>query len=168
MLGARELYRWLSVLLMSSDSRSTIATALHETALARGRLLELLAQASGRDDPPEQLFVTGAFSLLDLILNVPLEVALALTPLPNPATEALIGESGPWWPYLAIALALERDEPAKLEAACSALNIDLGTAVSASAQARDWAADTVKRLRGVEGQATSASPQRAGAETQAG
>jgi EAL and modified HD-GYP domain-containing signal transduction protein len=141
---------------MSSDDRSTIATALHETALARGRFLELLAQAAERHDPPEQLFVTGTFSLLDLILNVPLEVALALTPLPASATEALIGESGPWWPYLAIALAIERDEPAGLESGCAALNIDLGTAVAASAQARDWAAETVKRLRVSEPQAAPA------------
>jgi EAL and modified HD-GYP domain-containing signal transduction protein len=148
MLGARELYRWLSVLLMSADSRSTLATALHETALTRGRLVELLAQASGRGDPGEQLFVTGTFSLLDLILNVPLEVALALTPLPAPATEALIGESGPWWPYLSIALAIERDESARLEKSCAMLEVDVSKAVELSREARNWAAETVRQLRG--------------------
>jgi len=157
MLGARELYRWLSVLLMSSDNRSAIATALHETALARGRLLELLAQSAGRGDPAEQLFVAGTFSLLDLILNVPLEVALALTPLPTPATEALIGEAGPWWPYLAIALAIEKDEPAKLEASCATLKIDVSTAVVLSGEARDWAAETVKQLRMPEPERVAAS-----------
>jgi len=40
---------------------------LTRTALKRGRLLELLVDASGRGDPQEQLFVTGTFSLLDLI-----------------------------------------------------------------------------------------------------
>jgi EAL and modified HD-GYP domain-containing signal transduction protein len=147
MLGARELYRWLSVLLMSADNRSTIATALHETALTRGRLLELLAQAAGRGDPAEQLFVTGTFSLLDLILNVPLEVALALTPLPTPATEALIGEAGPWWPYLSIALALERDEPDKLERSCAALGVETEVAINLGRTAREWAAQTVVGLR---------------------
>ena len=158
MLGAQELYRWLSVLLISADSRSTIATALHETALTRGRLLELLAHATGRADPTEQLFVTGTFSLLDLILNVPLEVALALAPLPAQATEALIGESGPWWPYLATALAIERDEPAKLEAACSALKVDLSAAVELSRQAREWAAQTIGLLRNRESERAVARP----------
>jgi EAL and modified HD-GYP domain-containing signal transduction protein len=147
MLGTRELYRWLSVLLMTAESRSAIATALHETALARGRLLELLAGAGPRGDPPQQLFVTGAFSLLDLLLSVPLEVALALTPLPTAAVEALIGECGPWRPYLEIALALEGDAPDRLEAACAALRIDTGTALSLAAQARDWAARTAADLR---------------------
>jgi len=145
------------VLLMSSDNRSAIATALHETALARGRLLELLAQSAGRGDPAEQLFVTGTFSLLDLILNVPLEVALALTPLPTPATEALIGETGPWWPYLAVALAIEKDEPAKLEASCAALKLEVSTAVVLSGEARDWAAETVKQLRMPEPERAAAS-----------
>ena len=156
MLGARELYRWVSVILMSADSRSTIATALHETALTRGRLLELLAQASNRDDPAEQLFVMGTFSLLDLILAVPLEVALALAPVPASASEALIGETGPWWDYMRIALALERDDPATLEAASRALGIELNLAIELSRDARGWAADTAKRLRARQAEITEA------------
>ncbi len=147
MLGVRELYRWLSVLLMSADSRSTIATALHETALARGRLLELLAETSPRGDPPEQLFVTGTFSLLDLILGVPLDVALALAPVPEAASEALIAESGPWRPYVQIALALERDDPVSLEAASHALSIDVDAALRLSRDAHAWAAQTIALLR---------------------
>jgi EAL and modified HD-GYP domain-containing signal transduction protein len=147
MLGTRELYRWLSVLLMSADRSSAIAPALHETALTRGRLLELLAETAGRSDPPEQLFVTGSFSLLDLLLNVPLDVALALTPLPTAATEALIGETGPWRPYLAIALALENDAPEKLQAACRLLQVPVETTLELAAQARQWAAETVAQLQ---------------------
>lgn len=156
MLGTRELYRWLSVLLMSADNRSTIATALHETALARGRFAELLALAAGQDVPAEQLFVTGTFSLLDLILDVPLEVALALTPLPASATEALIGESGPWWPYLAIPLAVERDEPARLEKHCAILRIEPAEAVDLGRLAREWAAATLNGLRVKEPKRTPA------------
>lgn len=131
---------------MTADARSPLATALHETALARGRLLELLAGASPRRDPPEHLFITGTFSLLDLLLNVPLEVALALTPLPTAAVEALIGETGPWRPYVEIALALENNAPERLEAACAALRVESDTALSLAAQARDWAAQTVAQL----------------------
>lgn len=146
MLGTRELYRWLSVLLMSADSCSTLATALHETALTRGRLLELLAEQAGRGDPPEQLFVTGTFSLLDLILNVPLEVALALTPLPTAATEALIGETGRWWPYLDVALAIERDDLGRLESATATLGLNAAAASTLATKARAWAAATIGAL----------------------
>ncbi|MCK6428046.1 MAG: HDOD domain-containing protein, partial [Burkholderiaceae bacterium] len=141
MLGTRELYRWLAVLLLSSAGSVPLARALHETALVRGRLLELVAIARSRTDPPEALFVTGAFSLLDLLLNVPLESALALMPLlPAQTIDALIAESGPWRPYLDLALALEAGDDARQEAACAKLELNRDKAAALYAEAADWAA----------------------------
>ncbi len=141
MLGTRELHRWLAVLLLASSGGVPLARALHETALARGRLLELIATARGRSDPPEALFVTGAFSLLDLLLNVPLESALALMPLlPARMIDALIAESGPWRPYLDLALALESGDDGRQEAACAKLEVNRDKAAALYAEAADWAA----------------------------
>lgn len=141
MLGTRELYRWLAVLLLTSAGGVPLARALHETALVRGRLLELVAIARGRTDPPEALFVTGAFSLLDLLLNVPLESALALMPLlPAQTIDALIAESGPWRPYLDLALALEAGDDARQQAACAKLEVNRDKAAALYAEAGDWAA----------------------------
>lgn len=141
LLGTRELYRWLCALLLTSQTGLPLAGALHETALTRGRLLELVAIARGRADPPEALFVTGAFSLLDLLLNVPLETALALMPLlPEPTIDALIAESGPWRPYLELALAMEAGEDRQLEAACAGLELNPEKAAALYADAADWAA----------------------------
>jgi EAL and modified HD-GYP domain-containing signal transduction protein len=141
MLGTRELYRWLAVLLLTSQGGVPLARALHETALTRGRLLELVAIARGRADPPEALFVTGAFSLLDLLLNVPLESALALMPLlPTETIDALIAESGPWRPFLELALALEAGDDARQEAACGKLELNRDKAAALYAEAADWAA----------------------------
>jgi EAL and modified HD-GYP domain-containing signal transduction protein len=145
MLGARELHRWLAVLLLASAGGVPLARALHETALARGRLLELVAIARGRTDPPEALFVTGAFSLLDLLLNVPLESALALMPLlPTPTIDALIAESGPWRPYLDLALALEAGDDARQEAACAKLELNRDKAALLYSEAADWAAGAAR------------------------
>jgi len=141
MLGTRELYRWLAVLLLTSAGGVPLARALHETALVRGRLLELIAIARGRTDPPEALFVTGAFSLLDLLLNVPLESALALMPLlPTQTIDALIAESGPWRPYLDLALALEAGDDSRQQAACAKLELNRDKAAALYAEAGDWAA----------------------------
>ena len=136
LLGARELHRWLCVLLADAGV-SPISRALHETALTRGRLLELLALAR-RERNPEQLFVLGAFSLLDLLLDVPLEVALALTPLPEPAVDALIAETGPWRPYLEAALAIEAGDPARLDAACLQLGLTRDEVVAFNEKAAGW------------------------------
>ncbi|MFN3564764.1 MAG: EAL and HDOD domain-containing protein, partial [Burkholderiaceae bacterium] len=141
MLGTRELHRWLAVLLLASAGGVPLARALHETALVRGRLLELVAIARGRTDPPEALFVTGAFSLLDLLLNVPLESALALMPLlPAQTIDALIAEAGPWRPYLDLALAIEAGDDVRQQAACAKLELNRDKAAALYAEAGDWAA----------------------------
>ncbi len=106
LLGTNELYRWLTLMLVSSETERPLAPALFETALTRARLSELLAAERGTESP-EALFVTGAFSLLDVLLDVPLEVPLAAARLSETAVDALIGACGPWRPYLEAALAVE-------------------------------------------------------------
>jgi hypothetical protein len=142
LLGTRELHRWLCVLLADAGA-SPISTALHETALTRGRLLELLAQAR-REANTEQFFVLGAFSLLDLLLDVPLDAALALTPLPSSAVDALIGERGPWRPYLEVALAIEAGDPDRLDSACGQLGLARETVLALHDEASRWSAETAR------------------------
>lgn len=138
-LGARDLYRALCILLITAENVSPIAPALQETAIARGRLMELLAIARGRRDPPDGLFLTGAFSLLQVLLDVPLEVVLARIPLPGPASDAIFAEEGPWRPYLDVALAIEADDLAGLESACGRLELDVDGATSLAVEADNWA-----------------------------
>jgi EAL and modified HD-GYP domain-containing signal transduction protein len=145
LLGTNELHRWLCVLLADSGS-SPIARALHETALARGRLLELMALRR-QEANPEGLFVLGAFSLLDLLLDVPLEAALALAPLPEPLIDALIAESGPWRPYLDMALALEACEASRVDEACARLHLSLDEVVTLNQQAAQWSSEAAVLLR---------------------
>jgi len=142
LLGSDDLYRWLGVLLVSADSQTPLARTLHEAALARGRLMELLARSTARGDPPEELFMTGAFSLLGAILDVPLEVALAQVPVSAHATAAIFAETGPWRPYLEIALAVESNDEPRLTVACAAIGAEIDQVTELAVQASDWAADT--------------------------
>lgn len=144
LLGSQELHRWLCMLLADSGS-SPIARALHETALARGRLLELMALAR-REPTPESLFVLGAFSLLDLLLDVPLEAALALAPLPEPLIDALIAESGPWRPYLDVALALEACDAQRLDDACARVQLGRDDVVALNDEAQRWSSAAAQAL----------------------
>jgi EAL and modified HD-GYP domain-containing signal transduction protein len=136
LLGTRDLHRWLCVLLADSGT-SPISRALHETALTRGRLLELLALRGG-EPQPEHLFMLGTFSLLDLLLDVPLQTALSLAPVPQPVAEALLAQTGAWRPYLDLALALEAGEPDRLDIACSVLALARDDAVALHANASAW------------------------------
>jgi EAL and modified HD-GYP domain-containing signal transduction protein len=108
MLGRAELYRWLSVLLLSSVNGRRASRALQEISLARARLAESLARERG--DAPDALFTVGLLSLLDVMLQVPLTQALGPLRLVDPARQALIERTGPWRDNLALAEALERHD----------------------------------------------------------
>jgi EAL and modified HD-GYP domain-containing signal transduction protein len=113
LLGRDELYRWLSVLLLASVDGRKASRALQEVSLARARLLETLARERGVD-PPAALFTVGLLSLMDALLQVPLDEALQPLHLGDPARQALLEHRGEWYEYLALAIDLERHD---LEAA---------------------------------------------------
>lgn len=107
MLGYDNLNRWLSLLLVTS-SKDAAAPALMQAAIARGRFMELAGKGCIEKNELDNLFIAGAFSLLDILLGVLMETALADMNLPGPISEALISGEGPYAPFLQLALASEK------------------------------------------------------------
>jgi c-di-GMP-related signal transduction protein len=98
MLGYEKLNRWLS-LLLGTASKDPMAPALMHTALLRARLMELLASGLVDKSEYDNLFITGAFSLLDALLGVGMEQALEAMRLPEPISDALLGNGGRYQPF---------------------------------------------------------------------
>ncbi len=144
LLGRNGVYRWLSFLLLAGADGRPSSRALQEVALARARLLEMLAPRLGA--PPPALFTTGLFSLMEVMLSVPLADALRPLMLPEAATQALLENSGPWRSALDLAQALERDDPEAIETLAPRFGgLD---EVSAKAQeAWNWAAEAAAQTR---------------------
>jgi len=106
LLGYSPLYRWLSVLLATASSGG-YSPVLMETAIVRGRFAELLGIANLPKGEAENLFVAGMFSLLDRLLNVPMERVLSTVQLPELVSQALLTREGTYGPYLSLAEACE-------------------------------------------------------------
>ena len=146
-LGRKEIYRWISVLILASSDGLQASWAVQEVALWRGRLMEGLAQIHHRaEDPPSALFTVGLLSLLDVLLQVPLQKVLQPLNLSPSALSALLERSGPWAPYLNLALALETQQND------IALNLadqfgGLSKVLEISDQAWNWAAEATSSLR---------------------
>ncbi|MDY0013656.1 MAG: HDOD domain-containing protein [Rhodocyclaceae bacterium] len=121
-LGRLPLRRWLGLLLFGSARNSPGASTLMGMALTRARLMELLGQGRVTREEREQLFMLGLFSLIDVVLRVPLEQALQPVNLPESVCAALLKQEGPLAAYLIIAQAVERNDTTGLEAACAALD----------------------------------------------
>lgn len=122
MLGYDKLNKWLSLLLVTS-SKDPAAPALMQAAIARGRFMEVVARDSLDKSELDNLFITGAFSLLDILLGVLMETALAEMHLPESIGDALVSGSGPYAPFLELALAGERADPAAFAAKAESLQI---------------------------------------------
>jgi EAL and modified HD-GYP domain-containing signal transduction protein len=109
-LGREKLYRWFTLLLFSGSDGQPTDAALLEQALVRGRLMELMAGDQLPRIQREELFVTGVFSVLDVLLRVPIEIAIRPLQLPPPVTQAILGEAGPYFRYLKLAKVCEECE----------------------------------------------------------
>jgi EAL and modified HD-GYP domain-containing signal transduction protein len=114
LLGRQELYRWLSVLLLTVAESRQASRALQETALARGRLLESLARKR-EDSAPQTLFTIGMLSMMEVLLQTPLAQALGPLNLSEPVRQALLQGQGPYAEYLLLAQALDGDDPGQTD-----------------------------------------------------
>lgn len=138
MLGRNELYRWLSMLLVTFAAGRPASGALQEMALARARLLELLA--IDRDEPePGSLFTLGLASMLGLLLRMKLADAIEPLHLHDSARRALLEESGPWRPYLALATEIENPKSTRLEALAQPFG-GMARVAERAAEAWQWSA----------------------------
>lgn len=138
LLGYDKLNKWLSLLLVTA-SQSPIAPALMQTAIARGRFMEIVA--GDRFPPPQRdnLFIVGAFSLLDILFGAPLVEILAEIDLPDPIVAALTRRSGAFAPFLDLALACEGDNLASLVALADQLGLSAGSLNRAQLEALSFA-----------------------------
>ncbi|MDD3353419.1 HDOD domain-containing protein [Zoogloea sp.] len=121
-LGYEKLNKWLSVLLVSA-SRDPSAPALMQTAIARGRFMEQIGRAFFEKNELDNLFITGAFSMLHLLLGASLQAALEEMHLPAPIADALLGGDGVFAPFLKLARALESFDDKALASLASELHI---------------------------------------------
>ncbi len=122
MLGYDKLNKWLSLLLVTS-SKDPASPALMQAAIARGRFMELTAKDYVDRNELDNLFIAGAFSLLDLLLGVLMETALADMRLPENISDALVTGSGPYAPFLALARAGERRDLGQMAALAAELQL---------------------------------------------
>ena len=137
-VGLKKLFRW-TALLITNTPPGSVAPAAGTRAIVRGRLMELLALETMSPADADLAFVTGMFSMLDTLLGMPLEDALALVNLPKAITDAILSGDGPFAQYLAIAKACEHTDEALLEILSVRNRIAASHMIDTHLQALAWA-----------------------------
>lgn len=138
LLGLNRLFKWAALLLTSSKAGDTPA-AVGSTAVVRGRLMELLATELLHIDQWDNAFVVGVFSLLDTMLGISMTDAMATLTLPEEVTQALLHDSGPLAPLLALTIACETGDDAAFATAIQGLSLSNNQVNWAHLQALAWA-----------------------------
>jgi c-di-GMP phosphodiesterase len=105
-LGRNQLYRWLTLLMVTAGNNSS-SPALMKTSITRGRLTELLGEPFFDKRDRDNLFVVGVFSLLDVMLKVPMDTVLEKLQLPETIVDALTKREGIFGPFLKLTEACE-------------------------------------------------------------
>ena len=142
-LGRDKTYRWLTVLLFSAGQGKSIDSALLEQALLRARLMELLAHERFNRVQTEELFVVGIFSLIDMLLKLPMSVALEPLKLPAPVYEALVNDLGDYAPFLRIATMSESDDSSGLRDVGASMGLSMTAINTAQIEALQWVQETL-------------------------
>jgi len=142
MLGFDNLNKWLSLLLVTA-SKQPGAPAIMQAAITRGRFMEQVGQEYFDKSEHDNLFISGAFSLLNVLLGTSTEAVLSEMHLPDAITSALTGQGGVYEPFLDLARACESD--ARLLASqAESMGLDFETINRAQLSAISFA-DTLQR-----------------------
>lgn len=136
-LGLKKLFRWAALLM--TTSRGGSAPAVGQTAVVRGRLMELLATELLAADDVDNAFIVGIFSLLDSMLGIPMEMALESIALPQPVVDALLYKTGVFAPLLELTLACESGDDDNFARITDVLHLSNHQVNWAHLQALAWA-----------------------------
>lgn len=106
MLGQRELKKWINTAVVNelyADKPSEIT----RISLLRAKFAEYLAPAFQLQEKSDELFLMGLFSVLDVILEAPMNEALEIVKVAGDVRKALLSGSGKLAPVLDLMIQYE-------------------------------------------------------------
>jgi EAL and modified HD-GYP domain-containing signal transduction protein len=143
LMGRDRFYRWLSLLLFDFNQPGYHEFVLNEQALTRARFMELLSGQGKIPADSEHLFMTGLFSLLDVMMGRPLEEVLKQVTLPASVASALKGEPGIMRDTLLLSIAVESTKPDEMAAAASICGLEAPAVTSLMLDAMAWSQQVI-------------------------
>lgn len=138
-LGTEKFHRWLSLLLFDFKKSSFHESVLKEQVLARARFMEMIAGRGRVPGDTDLLFITGLFSLMDVMMGQPIAAVLKQVSLPAPVADALQGKPGPMRDALMLSIAVETGTPQVMSTAAGRCGLDAQTVTVAAVEALAWA-----------------------------
>jgi c-di-GMP-related signal transduction protein len=123
-LGLSRTKTWLQDLLSNASHDPNLRPVRTAMVLRASFMAELL-DAGESDALQRELYLCGLLSQIDLLLGESMAVALRTVPLPGRIKDAIVTQTGPYWPFLDVAMSLETPHPQATLARCAQHSFDL-------------------------------------------
>jgi c-di-GMP-related signal transduction protein len=143
LLGKEQTRRWVSLIALGEMGRNKPEEVLVNAAL-RAKLCELIGEDAGMADRKPDLFLLGALSLIDTMLDQPMSDVLAELPLADDLSSALGGGTSALRPVLEFVLSYERGDWEGCAAHCRTLGVAETLVFQRYREAASWAAQALK------------------------
>ncbi len=136
-LGQKELKKWINTVI-TKELCADRPNEINRLSLLRAKFAECLAPHFGMGMKASELFLMGLFSVLDIIVNVPLEEALTRVNVSKDISEALINHKGDLADVYDFMLAYENADWQEVCRWLIVKNIDIDTVYKAYTEAVSW------------------------------
>ncbi len=137
LLGQKELRRWLNTTLLSELAAGK-PNEITRLSLVRARFAENLAPIFDYAMRKEELFLMGLFSLLNLILDMPMDKALEQVGVSNEIKKALVSDDGIFAPQLEFLLSYEAGDWQEVSRLMILHDIEMDEVYDAYVEALKW------------------------------
>lgn len=138
MMGMIQAKQWLRTVLLADLNPTPKASELAYLAVHRAKFLESVCHHSKCTAcEPDNLFMSGLFSLLDSMLSISMDEIIGMLPLEDSVVKTLRGE-GEVYELLRLATSYERGEWSGISSRLKRLDLETLQAELMYVQARSW------------------------------
>jgi c-di-GMP phosphodiesterase len=140
LLGLTELRRWMYLLALREaklDIEKDTTRTIMFSSLLRAKLCEKFAHYNYENNYPEY-FLVGLFSLIDALLERPLNTILRQLPFSEEIIDTISGHDTEMTPYLQLVAAINKLEWSKVEALATELDIPMAVVMRFYEEATEW------------------------------
>lgn len=143
LLGREQVARWLGLLLVADSGKDGVRAELMHLALVRARMCELLADASGIPRARGPLFLVGMLSLLDQLLETPMELLADSMELAPDVRSALLQREDFYGAVLGLVEAYEHGWWDQVDTLAASVGVGPVTLAPMYLQALSWATEHI-------------------------
>lgn len=137
-MGEKEIRRFVSLIAMSNLAKDKPGELIRVSCI-RGKFCELLASASPYAVQASKLFTLGIFSLIDAIVDQPMENVMRQLPLAEDIKQALVSRKGRLIGYLLLVETYEKGQWSYMKKVANVIKIPQEKLPDFYLQACQWA-----------------------------